>query len=77
MQAFRSLEFYVCYYGWGDFRKRSNKCRDSKVYQSFYFIVAIIPYWTRFLQVYHVDAYISGINDSAILGLLDMLNIHL
>ncbi|XP_062151163.1 phosphate transporter PHO1 homolog 9 isoform X2 [Alnus glutinosa] len=50
VQAFRSLEFYVCYYGWGDFRKRSNKCGDSKVFQSFYFIVAIIPYWTRFLQ---------------------------
>ncbi|KAK6913291.1 EXS, C-terminal [Dillenia turbinata] len=50
VQAFRSLEFYVCYYGWGDFRTRSNRCRDSKIYVSFYFIIAAIPYWIRFLQ---------------------------
>ncbi|BFG26647.1 hypothetical protein CerSpe_129210 [Prunus speciosa] len=50
VQAFRSLEFYVCYYGWGDFKKRSHNCLDSRVYRSFYFIVAIIPYWIRSLQ---------------------------
>ncbi|CAL2250205.1 unnamed protein product [Prunus armeniaca] len=52
VQAFRSLEFYVCYYGWGDFKKRSHNCLDSRVYRSFYFIVAIIPYWIRSLQVF-------------------------
>nr|POE68387.1 phosphate transporter pho1 like 9 [Quercus suber] len=50
VQAFRSLEFYVCYYGWGDFKRRSNKCKESGVFQTFYFIVAIIPYSIRFLQ---------------------------
>ncbi|KAJ4835391.1 hypothetical protein Tsubulata_010554 [Turnera subulata] len=50
VQAFRNFEFYVCYYGWGSFKTRENTCRESKVFESFYFIVAIIPYWMRFLQ---------------------------
>ncbi|KAJ4866046.1 Phosphate transporter PHO1-like protein 8 [Raphanus sativus] len=50
VQALRSLQFYVCYYGWGDFRLRRNTCRSSDVYNTFYFIVAVIPYWSRFLQ---------------------------
>ncbi|KAG7598222.1 EXS C-terminal [Arabidopsis suecica] len=50
VQALRSLEFYICYYGWGDFRHRQNTCRSSDVYSTFYFIVAVIPYWSRFLQ---------------------------
>ncbi|KAG8659546.1 phosphate transporter PHO1 homolog 9 isoform X2 [Manihot esculenta] len=50
VQAFRNLEFYVCYYGFGDFKRRSNRCHESKVFESFYFVVAIIPYWIRFLQ---------------------------
>ncbi|KFK44590.1 hypothetical protein AALP_AA1G278500 [Arabis alpina] len=50
VQALRSLEFYICYYGWGDFKLRQNTCRSSDVYNTFYFIVAVIPYWSRFLQ---------------------------
>ncbi|KAI3934654.1 hypothetical protein MKX01_012194 [Papaver californicum] len=50
VQAFRSLEFYICYYGWGEFTKRQNNCRQSAVYNSFYFIVAVLPYWSRLLQ---------------------------
>ncbi|KAL3723297.1 hypothetical protein ACJRO7_035478 [Eucalyptus globulus] len=50
VQAFRSLEFYICYYGWGDFRRRTDKCNESKLFEVFYFIVAVIPYWMRFLQ---------------------------
>ncbi|CAM8996744.1 unnamed protein product [Rhodiola kirilowii] len=50
VQALRCLEFYICYYGWGDFIKRSNSCRQSDVYEMFYFIVAVIPYWMRFAQ---------------------------
>ncbi|CAA0828401.1 Phosphate transporter PHO1 homolog 9 [Striga hermonthica] len=50
VQAFRSLQFYICYYGWGDFKRRSNKCLDSNVYQVLYIVVAIIPFWSRFLQ---------------------------
>ncbi|KDP27174.1 hypothetical protein JCGZ_19873 [Jatropha curcas] len=50
VQAFRNLEFYICYYGWGDFKRRSNKCLESQVFETFYFVVAIVPYWVRFLQ---------------------------
>ncbi|VFQ58497.1 unnamed protein product [Cuscuta campestris] len=50
VQAIRSFEFYICYYGWGNFRKRSNKCQQSDVYEIFYIIVAVIPYWVRLLQ---------------------------
>ncbi|EOA38748.1 hypothetical protein CARUB_v10010925mg [Capsella rubella] len=50
VQALRSLEFYICYYGWGDFKQRRNTCKSSNVYSTFYFIVAVIPYWSRFLQ---------------------------
>nr|KJB60779.1 hypothetical protein B456_009G325300 [Gossypium raimondii] len=50
VQAIRSLEFYVCYYGWGDFKHRENKCRDSNVFETFYFIVAVLPYMARLLQ---------------------------
>ncbi|KAL0350862.1 UNVERIFIED_CONTAM: Phosphate transporter [Sesamum radiatum] len=50
VQAFRSLQFYVCYYGWGDFKKRSNRCLESNVYEILYIVVAIIPFWSRALQ---------------------------
>ncbi|XP_073310362.1 phosphate transporter PHO1 homolog 9-like isoform X1 [Primulina huaijiensis] len=50
VQAFRSLQFYICYYGWGDFKRRSNRCLESKVYEILYIVVAIIPFWSRALQ---------------------------
>ncbi|KAL5722932.1 hypothetical protein ACHQM5_006389 [Ranunculus cassubicifolius] len=50
IQALRSLEFYICYYIWGDFKQRRHMCTSSDVYNTFYFIVAIIPYWLRLLQ---------------------------
>ncbi|XP_010495726.1 PREDICTED: phosphate transporter PHO1 homolog 3-like [Camelina sativa] len=50
VQALRSIEFYICYYGWGDFTKRKSTCKDSDVYNTFFFIVAIIPYVSRLLQ---------------------------
>ncbi|KAL6551580.1 hypothetical protein OROGR_007734 [Orobanche gracilis] len=50
VQAIRSLQFYICYYGWGYFKTRSNTCLDSKVYQIFHIVIAIIPFWSRFLQ---------------------------
>lgn len=50
VQAIRSLEYYICYYGWGDFSRKENKCHDRDIYNVFYFIVAVIPYWARFLQ---------------------------
>ncbi|KAH0712816.1 hypothetical protein KY290_008938 [Solanum tuberosum] len=50
VQAIRSLQFYVCYYVWGNFKTRSNKCQDSSVYKILYIVVAIIPFWSRFIQ---------------------------
>lgn len=50
VQAFRSLEFYICYYGWGDYKKRHNTCLGNDVYKAFFFIVAAVPYWIRLLQ---------------------------
>nr|DAD31329.1 TPA_asm: hypothetical protein HUJ06_010180 [Nelumbo nucifera] len=50
VQALRSLQFYICYYGWGDFTKRMNKCNRSDIFNTFSFIVAVIPFWIRFLQ---------------------------
>ncbi|XWS40906.1 hypothetical protein CRYUN_Cryun17cG0036300 [Craigia yunnanensis] len=50
VQAFRSLEFYICYFGWGNFRLRLNKCEGSEVYKVFYIVIAIIPFWLRFVQ---------------------------
>ncbi|GLU09450.1 hypothetical protein SLE2022_334420 [Rubroshorea leprosula] len=50
VQAFRSLEFYICYYGWGDFKHRQNTCKSSDVFNAFNIIVALIPYWSRLLQ---------------------------
>ncbi|XP_050203477.1 phosphate transporter PHO1 homolog 3-like isoform X2 [Mercurialis annua] len=50
VQAIRSLQFYVCYYGWGDYTHRETTCKSSDVFNTFYFIVAAIPYWARLLQ---------------------------
>ncbi|CAH8391546.1 unnamed protein product [Eruca vesicaria subsp. sativa] len=50
VQALRSIEFYICYYGWGDFKHRQNTCNKSGVYNTFLFIVAVIPYASRLLQ---------------------------
>ncbi|PQQ01684.1 phosphate transporter PHO1 homolog 3-like isoform X1 [Prunus yedoensis var. nudiflora] len=50
VQAIRSLQFYVCYYGWGDYKLRQNTCKSNDVFNTFTFIVACIPYWSRLLQ---------------------------
>ncbi|XAR55887.1 hypothetical protein NMG60_11036120 [Bertholletia excelsa] len=50
IQAIRSVEFYICYYGFGEFSRGRNKCHSYNVYNVFYFIVAVIPFWIRFLQ---------------------------
>ncbi|TKY58902.1 Phosphate transporter PHO1-like 7 [Spatholobus suberectus] len=51
VQGLEKFEFYICYYGWGDFKKRENTCNSSSLFITFSFIVAVIPYWSRFLQV--------------------------
>ncbi|CAL5325850.1 unnamed protein product [Camellia sinensis] len=50
VQALRCSELYICYYGWGDFNRRSKKCSKSDVFNVFYIIVAVVPYWVRFIQ---------------------------
>ncbi|XP_052312485.1 phosphate transporter PHO1 homolog 3 isoform X6 [Populus trichocarpa] len=50
VQSLRSLEFYICYYAWGDYKHRRNNCKESPVFITFSFIVAVIPYWSRLLQ---------------------------
>ncbi|CAL5384523.1 unnamed protein product [Camellia sinensis] len=50
VQGFRSLEFYICYYGWGDYKNRETTCQTNNLYKTLYFIIAAIPYWSRFLQ---------------------------
>ncbi|KAL3819342.1 hypothetical protein ACJIZ3_005247 [Penstemon smallii] len=50
VQAIRSFEYYVCFYGGRKLSKRWNTCSTHDVYNVFYFIVAVIPYWFRFLQ---------------------------
>ncbi|KAL8247078.1 hypothetical protein R6Q59_008294 [Mikania micrantha] len=50
VQLLRIVEFYICYYGWGDFKRRSNTCNQSNTYEIFFILVAVIPYWFRFLQ---------------------------
>ncbi|KAI3961508.1 hypothetical protein MKX01_001244 [Papaver californicum] len=50
VQALRSLEFYICYYAWGDYRYRESSCKTNNVFNTSNFIVATIPFWLRFLQ---------------------------
>ncbi|XP_017221657.1 phosphate transporter PHO1 homolog 3 [Daucus carota subsp. sativus] len=50
VQAFRNLEFYICYYSSGDYKRRENSCKDNEVFNTFNFIVAAIPYTWRLLQ---------------------------
>ncbi|XP_047320160.1 phosphate transporter PHO1 homolog 3-like [Impatiens glandulifera] len=50
VQLLRSLQFYICYYGWGDFRLRKNTCQLSDVYRVSSFIIASLPYLSRLLQ---------------------------
>lgn len=51
VQALRSIQFYICYYGWGDFKQRQDTCKDWQEYKIFLYIVAVIPYLSRLLQV--------------------------
>ncbi|XP_031263867.1 phosphate transporter PHO1 homolog 10 [Pistacia vera] len=50
VQALRSIELYVCYYGLGEYSERQNKCHSHGIYNVFYFVIAVIPFWLRFLQ---------------------------
>ncbi|KAI3776966.1 hypothetical protein L1987_46759 [Smallanthus sonchifolius] len=50
VQLLRYLQFYVCYYGWGDFKRRNaDNCKGS-VYNVITIVIAVIPFWIRVLQ---------------------------
>ncbi|KAI3467312.1 hypothetical protein Pfo_023975 [Paulownia fortunei] len=48
VQAIRSFEYYICFYGGGKLSRRLKRCNSHDVYNIFYFIVAVIPYWFAF-----------------------------
>ncbi|XP_074381158.1 phosphate transporter PHO1 homolog 3-like isoform X3 [Apium graveolens] len=50
VQAFRSVEFYICYYGSGGYAHRDSSCSSNDMNRTFHYIVAIIPYCSRLLQ---------------------------
>ncbi|KAL2904023.1 Phosphate transporter PHO1-like protein 10 [Bienertia sinuspersici] len=50
VSAIRSIEFYICYYSQRGFPQGQSKCHDYGVYNAFYFVIAVIPYWIRCLQ---------------------------
>ncbi|KAG5240151.1 EXS family protein [Salix suchowensis] len=50
VQAIRSIELYICYYGLGEYSRRQNKCHSHGAYNAFYFVVAVAPFWLRLLQ---------------------------
>lgn len=51
VQSLRNLEFYVCYYAWGDYKKRdASTCTGSDIFKTISIVIAVIPYWIRVLQ---------------------------
>ncbi|KAH6824863.1 EXS family protein [Perilla frutescens var. hirtella] len=50
VQAIRSCEYYVCFYGGKKLSRRLKRCSNDEVYNVFYFVIAVVPYWFRFLQ---------------------------
>ncbi|KAG6763945.1 hypothetical protein POTOM_031395 [Populus tomentosa] len=50
VQAIRSIELYICYYGLGEYSRRQNKCHSHGAYNAFYLVVAVVPFWLRLLQ---------------------------
>ncbi|KAI3776965.1 hypothetical protein L1987_46758 [Smallanthus sonchifolius] len=50
VQLLRYLQFYVCYYGWGDFKNRNAETCKGSVYNVITIVIAVIPYWIRVLQ---------------------------
>ncbi|CAN1815527.1 Phosphate transporter PHO1 homolog 10 [Linum perenne] len=67
-QAFRYLELYICYYGLGEYSRRQEKCHSHGIYNALYFIVAIIPFWTRFMQC--LRRFLEKGNTRMVLGLI-------
>ncbi|KAI3954393.1 hypothetical protein MKW92_041197 [Papaver armeniacum] len=50
VQAIRSIEYYICYYGGRGFKSRDSSCKKTGVFKVFNFIIASIPYSFRLFQ---------------------------
>ncbi|TYK17692.1 phosphate transporter PHO1-like protein 10 [Cucumis melo var. makuwa] len=50
VQASRCIVLYICYYGLGEYSRKQNKCHTRGVYNTLSFIIAVVPFWLRFLQ---------------------------
>ncbi|RDY02761.1 Phosphate transporter PHO1-like 9, partial [Mucuna pruriens] len=55
VQALRSLKFFVCYYGWGNFKMRSNTCLQSDLL--FHSGSVLFSYATDRITEFHSIAY--------------------
>ncbi|KAI3761968.1 hypothetical protein L1987_52391 [Smallanthus sonchifolius] len=51
VQLLRYLQFYVCYYGWGDFKRRNADNCKGGAYDVITIVIAVIPFWIRVLQI--------------------------
>lgn len=50
--VFRNLEFMACFYPTGYFLTAADtKCDLNPIYRGFGYVVALLPFWWRFLQV--------------------------
>ncbi|GLJ51931.1 hypothetical protein SUGI_1103450 [Cryptomeria japonica] len=50
VQAIRECQYFFCYYILGAFKNRDTEFVDNNVYEIFFYVVAVIPYWIRCLQ---------------------------
>ncbi|XP_023541375.1 phosphate transporter PHO1 homolog 10-like isoform X1 [Cucurbita pepo subsp. pepo] len=50
VQASRCIVLYICYYGLGEHSRKQSKCHTHGVYNTLSFVIAVIPFWLRFLQ---------------------------
>jgi len=54
--VFRNLQYVACYYPGGFFLTgRDEKCDDNAFFRGFGYVVALLPFWWRFLQVRFCD----------------------
>lgn len=73
VQLLRNLEFYICYYGWGDFKKRdAMACNESSIYKTISIVIAVVPHWIRLLQC--VRRYYEGRDSTQALNGLKYLS---
>ena len=51
--VFRNVEYILCYYTSGFFLMQNYEaCRGNPTFKGITYLMALFPYWWRFLQVY-------------------------